>query len=35
MDKPIRRAVRCYLINDNKVVVTKYKSGNKRSKRKK
>lgn len=28
MDKPIRKAVRCYLIKDNKVVVTKYKKGN-------
>lgn len=25
MDKPIRKAVRCYLIKDNEVVVTKYK----------
>ena len=31
MDKPIRKAVRCYLIKDNKVVVTKYKEGNKKS----
>ncbi len=30
MDKPIRKAVRCYLIKDNKVVVTKYKQGNKK-----
>ena len=29
MDNPIRKAVRCYLIKDNKVVVTKYKEGNK------
>lgn len=29
MDKPIRKAVRCYLIKDNNVVVTKYKQGNK------
>ena len=29
MDKPIRKAVRCYLIKDNKVVVPKYKEGNK------
>lgn len=29
MDKPIRKAVRCYLIEDKKVVVTKYKKGNK------
>lgn len=28
MDKPIRKAVRCYLIKDNKVVATKYKQGN-------
>lgn len=31
MDKPIRKAVRCYLIKDNKVVVTKYKESNKKS----
>ena len=30
MDVPIRKAVRCYLIKDNKVVVTKYKEGNKK-----
>lgn len=30
MDKPIRKAVRCYLIKDNKVVVTKYKQGNRK-----
>ena len=30
MDKPIRKAVRCYLIKDNKVVVIKYKKGNKK-----
>lgn len=30
MDKTIRKAVRCYLIKDNKVVVTKYKKGNKK-----
>ncbi len=30
MDKPVRRAVRCYLIKDNKVVVTKYNKGNKK-----
>ena len=30
MDKPIRKAVRCYLIKDNKVVVTKYKESNKK-----
>lgn len=30
MEKPIRKAVRCYLIKDNKVVVTKYKEGNKK-----
>lgn len=29
MDKSIRKAVRCYLIKDNKVVVTKYNEGNK------
>ena len=31
MDKPIRKAVRCFLIKDNKVVVTKYKEGNKKA----
>ena len=30
MDKPIRKAVRCYLIEDDKIVVTKYKEGNKK-----
>ena len=30
MYKPIRKAVRCYLIKDNEVVVTKYKKGNKK-----
>ena len=30
MNKPIRKAVRCYLIKDDKVVVTKYKEGNKK-----
>lgn len=30
MDKAIRKAVRCFLIKDNKVVVIKYKSGNKK-----
>ena len=30
MDKPIRKAVRCYLIKDNEVVVTKYKKINKK-----
>lgn len=30
MDKPIRKAVRSYLIKDNKVVVTKYKKGNRK-----
>lgn len=30
MDKPIRKAVRCYLIKDNEVVVTKYEKGNKK-----
>ena len=29
MNKPIRKAVRCYLIKDNNVVATKYKQGNK------
>lgn len=28
MNKPIRKAVRCYLIKNNKVVVIKYKKGN-------
>ncbi len=31
MQKQIRKAVRCYLIKDKKVVVTKYKEGNKRT----
>lgn len=30
MEKPIRKAVRCYLIKDNKVLVTKYKEGNRK-----
>ena len=30
MDKPIRKAVRCYLIKGNEVVVAKYKKGNKK-----
>ena len=30
MEKQTRKAVRCYLIKDNKVVVTKYKKGNKK-----
>lgn len=30
MDKIIRKAVRCYLIKDNNVVVIKYKKGNKK-----
>ena len=30
MDKPIRKAVWCYLIKDNEVVVTNYKKGNKK-----
>ena len=30
MNKKIRKAVRCFLIKDNKVVVTKYKEGNKK-----
>lgn len=30
MEKTIRKAVRCYLIKDNKVVVTKYKQGNRK-----
>ena len=29
MNKPIRKAVRCYVIKDNNVLVTKYKQGNK------
>lgn len=29
MDKPIRKAVRCYFIKENNVVVTRYKQGNK------
>lgn len=28
MDKKVRKAVKCYLIKGNKVVVTKYKNGN-------
>ena len=31
MDKTIRKAVRCYLVKDNKVVVTKYKEENKKA----
>ena len=31
MDKLIRKAVRCYLVKDNKVVVTKYKEENKKA----
>ena len=31
MDKPIRKAVRCFLIKDNKVVVTKYKKKKKKA----
>ena len=30
MYKPVRKAVRCYLIKDNKVVAIKYKTGKKR-----
>ncbi len=30
MEKQIRKAVRCYLIKDEKVVVTKYKEGNRK-----
>lgn len=30
MDKPTRKAVRCYLIKDSEVVVIKYKKGNKK-----
>ena len=30
MDKPVRNAVKCYLIKDNNVVVTKYKAPNKK-----
>lgn len=31
MEKTIRKAVRCYLIKEDKVVATKYKEGNKKS----
>lgn len=31
MEKPIRKAVRCYLIKEDKVVATKYKEGNKKT----
>jgi len=31
MDKLVRKAAKCYLINDDKVVVTKYKNENKKS----
>ena len=31
MNKSIRKAVRCFLIKDNKVVVTKYKEENKKA----
>jgi len=30
MAKPIRKAVRCYLIDNNKVITIKYKKGNKK-----
>lgn len=30
MEKQIRKAVRCYLIKDEKIVVIKYKKGNKK-----
>lgn len=30
MEKKVRKAVRCYLIKNNKIVVTKYKQGNHR-----
>ena len=30
MEKKVRKAVRCYLIKNNKIVVTKYKEGNHR-----
>ena len=30
MEKMVRNAVRCFLIKDNKVVVTKYKKGNRK-----
>lgn len=30
MDKKVRKAVKCYIIKDNSVVVTKYKSGNRK-----
>ena len=31
MEKKIRHAVRCFLIEDNKVVVTKYKEKNRKA----
>lgn len=31
MNKKIRKAIRCFFIKDNKVVVTKYKEGNKKA----
>ena len=31
MDKPIRKAVRCYLIEEDKVVAIKYKEGHKKA----
>ena len=31
MNKPIRKAVRCYLIKDDKVAAIKYKDGNKKA----
>lgn len=31
MDKPVRKAVRCYLIKNDKIVVTKYKEPNKKA----
>lgn len=30
MEKKIRKAVRCFLIKNNKVIVTKYKQGNRK-----
>ena len=31
MSKPVRKAVRCYLIKNDKIVVTKYTETNKKS----
>ena len=30
MEKKVRKAVKCFLIRNNKVVVTKYKAGNRK-----